>query len=163
MRRVRSAKRAPRLNPWIPGTLLAGIGLFVGLVQSDVLSLEAKRYCEPAVFAPSCYDGDTCTAYLGGRREDVRLDGFDTPEINGNARCAREHHLGLQARDRLLAMIGAARERSFCHRSHEDYKRDRYGRVLAKLELDGRDVGPLMIEQGLAVPFPLGHRPNWCG
>ena len=59
-------------------------------------------------------------------------------------------------------MIGAAREREFCHERPGDYERDRYGRVLAVLKLDGRDVAGIMIDGGYAVPFPLGFAPNWC-
>jgi endonuclease YncB( thermonuclease family) len=59
-------------------------------------------------------------------------------------------------------MIGAAREREFCHQRAEAYERDRYGRVLAVLRLDGSDVADAMLETGLAVPFPLGFKPNWC-
>lgn len=40
--------------------------------------------------------------------------------------------------------------------------RDRYGRLLVTLWLDGRDVAGEMIAEGLAVPYDGGRRINWC-
>ena len=117
--------------------------------------------CEAARIA-SCYDGDTCAATIDGRFERVRLVGYDTPELDPRADCPQEHHQGLVARDRLRGMIGAARDRKFCAHEKDHFTRDDYGRILAILMLDGRDVAPIMIDAGLAVPLPLGVDPNWC-
>lgn len=39
-----------------------------------------------------------------------------------------------------------------------------YGRTVAHVVLDGRDVGQILIAQGIARPWPV-HRakPDWCG
>ena len=39
---------------------------------------------------------------------------------------------------------------------------DRYGRRLVRLSLDGRDVGAVLISEGLAVPYRGGRRIDWC-
>ena len=92
----------------------------------------------------------------------MRLVGFDTPEINHNAHCQKEQRLGLAARDRLRVLIAHAEERTFCP-DGSSFERDRYGRVLAILRLDGRDVASDMIEEGHAVPYSGGLKHhNWC-
>ncbi len=101
-----------------------------------------------------CYDGDTCDAMIGGREERVRLLGFDTPEIKDQWRC----DLALRARERLRQLIAAAGDRRFCPEG-----RDRYGRVLATLLLDGEDVAERMIDGGFARPYDGSHRSYWCG
>lgn len=39
--------------------------------------------------------------------------------------------------------------------------KDRYGRTLATIEVNGRDVGKIMIAEGLARPW-TGKRRSWC-
>ncbi|PAP96113.1 thermonuclease family protein [Mesorhizobium wenxiniae] len=39
--------------------------------------------------------------------------------------------------------------------------KDRYGRTLATIEVDGRDVGDILIGEGLARPW-TGKRRPWC-
>lgn len=103
------------------------------------------------------YDGDTVVLQLDGAKERVRLLGFDTPEIGERARCPAEQAAAKRARDRLRALVRAAGELRFCFEG-----RDRYERPLAVLLLDGRDVGPLLIGEGLARPYAGGARAGWC-
>lgn len=106
----------------------------------------------------SCYDGDTCRAWLDGGEVRVRLVGFDTPELGNGARCAGEQQLALRARERLRQLVAAADERRLCPQGY-----DRYDRLLARLLLDGRDVAATMIGEGLARPYAGGARAGWCG
>ncbi len=39
--------------------------------------------------------------------------------------------------------------------------KDRYGRTLATVSVDGQDVGEILIAEGLARPW-TGHRQPWC-
>jgi len=158
--RRRRRSSGPRLNPYIPGAVFVGFMLMVGIAEG-FLGKSAPAFCQTASIA-DCYDGDTCKAFVGGRVERVRLIGFDTPELAPRARCRAEHALGIEARNQLNAMIRAGGDRIFCTDGRE-WPRDSYGRLLAVLLIDGRDVGPIMLDRGLAVPYPLGHSPNWCG
>ena len=99
----------------------------------------------PAPAAPvwrvvSVHDGDTLRAIDQGKTErKVRLVGIDAPEI-GQA-------FGTKARDGLTAMVkGRSVE------VHADSE-DRYGRTLARLVIEGRDIKLAMVADGLAWHF----------
>lgn len=99
-------------------------------------------------------DGDT----VFWRGERVRLQGFDTPEIFSPG-CAAELQKGQAARRTLEGMITNARTAGFIMSP----ERDRYGRSLAVLMLDGADVGTRLVGAGLARPYHAGRRSSWCG
>lgn len=108
-----------------------------------------------------CYDGDTCRGdvHLGLDAalldQPLRLVGFDTPEIRGD--CEQERKRAIFARDRLLELVRDAEEvRGLL------YGRDRYGRVLTRLMVDGTDVGDVLIGESLARPYAGGRREGWC-
>jgi len=120
------------------------------------------RICREARIA-GCYDGDTCKAFVAGPVERVRLVGFDTPELAPRSECRKEHDLGIVARDRLNSMIRSARDKQFCSDKPDEFSRDDYGRILAVLLLDGRDVAATLIDEGLAVPYAGGRKlHDWC-
>lgn len=41
--------------------------------------------------------------------------------------------------------------------------RDRYGRTLARVAIDGRDLVELLVGVGLARPYHGERRLGWCG
>lgn len=94
-------------------------------------------------------DGDT----LRCQAERIRLIGIDAPETE-QAKCASERARGLAAKDRLRELLapGFTVERDGV---------DRYGRTLATVRVNGRDVGAVMVAEGLARPYAGGRRP-WC-
>lgn len=98
-------------------------------------------------------DGDTF--WFDG--EKIRILDIDTPELS-SARCADEERLGEAAKARLRALLNAgtvtleARGRD----------RDRYGRLLRTVHVDGTPVGRTLIREGLARPYGGGRR-SWCG
>lgn len=95
-------------------------------------------------------DGDTL--WLAG--EKIRLDGIDAPEVEG--RCQAERTLARRATLALSSLLAG---------KAIDLRRtgtDRYGRTLAKVLADGRDVGEQMLREGLARPW-TGRRESWCG
>lgn len=96
-------------------------------------------------------DGDTIT--LEGER--IRLMGFDAPETY-RAQCASEFERGQAAKKRLTELLAgrALDVRRCCH--------DRYGRTLAHVLVDGRDVAEVMIGEGLARSYNGGRRNGWC-
>jgi len=86
----------------------------------------------------------------------ARLTGFDTPEIF-SPKCFSERYLGLRATYALRGEIWAARRISV---STGD--RDRYGRVLTQMTVDGVPVGRRLIARGLARSYSGGLRSSWC-
>lgn len=85
----------------------------------------------------SVHDGDTLRCLdADNRQRKVRLHGIDAPEI-GQA-------FGSRSREQ-LASLAMGRETVVDHRGE-----DRYGRTLARLEVDGRDVNREMVAAGMA-------------
>lgn len=116
-------------------------------------------------------DGDTIRLNNG---TPVRLIGFNTPE-KYDPMCSNEAKLGNRASERLRELVGQANSTNVslvacsCKPGTAGTKICNYGRSCGKLEVDGRDVGQILISEGLAVPFVCGAtgcpptpRP-WCG
>tara|TARA_R110002020_G_scaffold161283_7_gene346250 strand:- start:3810 stop:4238 length:429 start_codon:yes stop_codon:yes gene_type:complete len=97
-------------------------------------------------------DGDTI--WLEGRN--LRLESFDTPEPHNDI-CGGETEVALahRASSRLRELLS---ENSFTVETHSQ---DRYGRTLATIRIGGRDVGDILIAEGLARRWPNG-REFWC-
>lgn len=98
-------------------------------------------------------DGDTVEQ--AGER--WRLLDIDAPEI-GSAKCASERQSGLAAAARLIDLLkgAAARIEPATRR-----KRDKYGRRLGRLLINGKDWADIAVTEGLAVRWE-GYRHTWC-
>lgn len=107
----------------------------------------------PPFMPIAAIDGDTLA--IGDRR--VRLMGFDAPEARG-AKCPAERLLAAAAKLRMrMALASPERVRLVL-----SGRRDRYGRELGRLLIDGEDVAAIMIREGLAHPYSGGRRQGWC-
>lgn len=103
-------------------------------------------------------DGDTVDLHCAGDGTvRARLVGFDTPEVFSPG-CASELARGSAATRALEQKINASSEVRVAFRGT-----DHYGRRLARLSLDGRDVAGSMIAEGLARSYDGGARRSWCG
>jgi len=106
-----------------------------------------------ALVAPRVIDGDTLEA--GGVR--YRVLDVDAPEIHG-AKCVDERAAGLAAKravERWVARAGSI--------TAEGSRLDRYGRTLARVRIDGEDLGERLVREGLARRWkPPAPRPQWC-
>lgn len=116
----------------------------LGLLASAALAV-----CAPGPRSHCVHDGDT--VWLSG--EKIRIADIDAPELNG--RCPHEAALARQARARLVSLFNSGpitvrRE-----------GRDRYGRTLAVVLVNGRSVGAMLVRQGLARRW-TGRREPWC-
>ena len=90
------------------------------------------------------YDGDTYT-FHGGLK--VRVRNIDTPEMDAVSPFQRD--VALHARNYARKMLREAGEIRL-----EDVKgRDKYGRLLARVVVDGKDVGSYLLRKGLARPW----------
>ncbi len=99
-------------------------------------------------------DGDT----IRWNGEKVRLVGFNTPEIS-EPQCAAEATKGKKAKLRLQQLLNSGSV-SFSATAERD--RDRYGRLLREVRVDGRDVAEVLISEGLAEPYSGGQKRDWC-
>jgi micrococcal nuclease len=106
--------------------------------------------------ASSCraLDGDTFVC----RGERIRLQNVDAPELH--ARCDAELEAARAARAFAQAALDGAREIKI---EVGRRARDRYGRTLAQILVDGRDLGELLLGVGLARPYHGERRRGWCG
>jgi endonuclease YncB( thermonuclease family) len=116
-------------------------------------------------------DGDTIRVYQ--KQPNVRLVGFNAPETR-RAVCDAERELGAKATRRVRDLIGdGSLDFEFvacsCPPGTEGTPACNYGRRCGTLKANGRDVGAILIAEGLAVPFHCGEtrcpktpRP-WCG
>ena len=92
-------------------------------------------------------DGDTVTIFANGKKERVRLIGIDAPELG-------QRPWGRRASRHLKEIIDGSGNTVTVELDVE--KRDKYGRVLAYLWTDDRELINLrMIEDGYAVLFTI--------
>jgi endonuclease YncB( thermonuclease family) len=113
-------------------------------------------------------DGDTIRA--SGRT--FRLVGFDTPETGSRARCESERTLGAAASRRLRQLVAGGgldleQVACACKPGTEGMLVCNHGRACGVLTVHGRDVGAILIEEGLARPFhceatSCPPRESWC-
>ena len=100
------------------------------------------------------WDGDTFTVHdRTGRRERIRIENIDAPEIGGA--CAAERVAALQAKDELATQVSGHRIELVCG------KLDRYGCQFSRVAVGTRDVGETLIEHGLARRWDSWRKP-WC-
>lgn len=93
-------------------------------------------------------DGDTVHVRSpgGGKPVSIRLDGIDAPEI-----CQA---FGPASRDALMRRVLGKRVKVYGKR-HDDY-----GRLLARIELNGEDTGQWMVAHGLAWSYRFRSGPG---
>jgi endonuclease YncB( thermonuclease family) len=113
-------------------------------------------------------DGDTVR--LDGAV--YRLSGFDTPESGDKAWCDDERRHAEQATSRLRELIAGGDARLVriacsCPSGQKGTRHCNYGRLCGSLMVGGRDVGQILIGEGLAHPYVCGttscpKRRPWC-
>ncbi len=141
--------------------LVFGIGLIVmpslpsarGEPTGEEKSVSVRERAQSGRFR--VIDGDT----LEDLRSDItyRVVNIDTPETGSRARCEAERELGNRATRQARALIGAATDLEL----RPTGRIDRYGRTIAFVVIDGRDLGETLIAEGLARPW-RGRREPWC-
>lgn len=101
-------------------------------------------------------DGDTID--VNGER--IRIANIDAPEIRG-AKCDAEKRLGIVAKHRLEQLVQAGRLEIIPGDPKNGRVRDRHGRTLATIRIDGDDVGEILIRDSIAREWS-GRREPWC-
>lgn len=110
------------------------------------------------------HDGDTIKVDIPsegtffGKEMPVRLYGIDTPEMASQNPCEKEK--AILARDELNRILTKAAQINL-----NDVQKDKYFRLLAKVEADGIDLSYYLLSHGLAVRY-FGDKKqqyDWCG
>ena len=108
------------------------------------------RQCYSAGAADCVLDGDTIR--VGGQLVDIA--GIQAPEITGAA-CREERSRGIKAAVRLADLLNSGEV------AVSSPVRDRFGRTVRAVEVNGRDVAGRMIAASVARKAS-GHKQNWC-
>lgn len=142
---------------WITAALAAVLVGAVALLQP---SSGDRTTLAPTSFSICRADRDTNCVVDGDTfrvgRERVRIERIDTPEIRPS-RCAREARLGAQATERLRQLLSAGPITLIKNKRD----RDRNGRLLRSVAVNGRDVGATLVSEGLAREY-RGRKEAWC-
>jgi endonuclease YncB( thermonuclease family) len=149
------------------GVWIDAYGLSIPTSDRLVCVTQAGRAVSVSRF--NVVDGDTVRV----RGETFRLLGFNTPETGDQARCSAERDLAFRATSRLRSLIGGAASAELipmqcaCPPGTHGTSACNYGRSCAILQADGRDVGSILIAEGLARPYSCGptscpRRHQWC-
>lgn len=109
------------------------------------------------------YDADTITFSIPGvhpligQKISVRVHGIDTPEKKGKGACEKE-----------VARIAQALVESLMKNakviSLSNVGRDKYFRILADVEFDGKNLKEILLKNNLAYPYfgATKEKRNWC-
>jgi endonuclease YncB( thermonuclease family) len=140
----------------------------LALVAALVFMPAAAEQIDPADIR--VIDGDTIQVF--GMEPNVRLVGFDAPET-WQPDCPGERELGIRTTARLRELVRGGHltfeyVRCSCAHSKIGTHWCNWGRDCGTLRSNGRDVGDILITEGLAVPFICGatscpKKPHpWC-
>ena len=132
--------------------------LFLG-----VFSVQAAPEYGTAIVSKviSVYDGDTFRVDIDslppivGKNIPIRLNGVDTPEIQG--KCQQEKDLALEARDFVRNKLANAKEIKLTK-----LQRGKYFRVVADVMIDGVSLETELLENKLAYKYTGGKKSSWC-
>lgn len=102
---------------------------------------------------PVVIDGDT----LRDGEERFRVENIDAPERGARAECLDERALAEAARAYLVEWVARARRVE----ARPVGRRDRYGRILARIDIDGVDLGERLMARGLAQRW-RGRKADFC-
>ena len=109
----------------------------------------------------SVYDGDTFRVDIDsfppivGKNIPIRLNGVDTPEIQG--KCQYEKDLAIKARDFVRNKLANAKEIKLTN-----LQRGKYFRVVANVVIDGVSLEQELLENELAYKYSGGSKSSWC-
>lgn len=161
----RRQSRGPGFAPWIVIVLFAGVAIGGRYLTGPDAALSSVSHpsgvevqaqftlCARRFQANCVVDGDTIR-YRGRR---IRVADIDAPEIH-DPRCASELALGRRATARLYALVNDG-PFEIASAGHRDT--DRYGRDLRVLMRNGRSLGAMLVDEGLARRWD-GARHPWC-
>ena len=137
--------------------------LLIFIFFLGVFSVQAATEYGTAIVSKviSVYDGDTFRVDIDslppivGKNIRIRLNGVDTPEIQG--KCQYERDLALKARDFVRNKLANAKEIKLAK-----IQRGKYFRVVADVMVDGVSLENELLENKLAYKYTGGKKSSWC-
>ena len=123
---------------------LAAVVALLASNPGDELTVHAAVHGKKAV-VDHVADGDTIAVRIGGREEDIRFIGIDTPEVYFGVECG-----GPEASASMKRMLKPGDHVNLVRDRTQD-NRDYYGRLLRYVELNGRDLGRKQLRKGWAA------------
>ena len=136
--------------------------LFLSLLIGVFSAQAASEYGTVTVSKViSVYDGDTFRVDIDslpsivGKNIPIRLNGVDTPEIQG--KCQYEKDLALKARDFVRTKLANAKEIKLTK-----LQRGKYFRVVAAVMIDGVSLEQELLDNELAYKYTGGKKSSWC-
>lgn len=87
----------------------------------------------------------------------VRLNNIDSPEKGHRAECQSEQELSAKATEFTKAKVKESKKQEVII-----YKLEKYGRLLADVVLDGKNLSKMLIDNKLARPYYGGKKESWC-
>ena len=130
------------------------LGAFVVQAATEYGSVKVSKVI-------SVYDGDTFRVNIGslppivGKNIPIRLEGVDTPEIQG--KCQYEKDLAIKARDFVRSKLDNAKEIML-----NNLQRGKYFRIVADVTVDGVSLEKELLENELAYKYSGGKKSSWC-
>ena len=164
----RNSRKSPRkTGGWLKFAPLWGAAVLIGTAAGAGWIGGPKIVSPGSSFSPifshfgSCYIGggrncvvDGDTFWMNGVK--IRIANIDAPETHP-PRCARERELGFRATRRLRELLNSGRVML----TSIDRDEDVYGRKLRNVQVNGSDVGSVLVGEGLAHWYVRGKLP-WC-
>lgn len=83
--------------------------------------------------------------------ETIRLLGVDTPEIHGVKKNTKEYKEGIRSKEFVESILTG---KTFFVETHKD-KKEKYGRWLANILVDGKDLARMLLDSGLAKEYKI--------
>lgn len=141
------------------GLVAACLAVFVltvalGLAGPHLQQASGRFTSGEAATVVRVIDGDTFELATGER---VRILNIDTAEMPPRADCAREAQLAVEAKNRLVTLLNEG-DVELIRRGRNE---DQYGRLLRLVRSAERDVGEVLVQEGLAQRW-RGHKAEWC-
>ena len=169
---IADSKSSWRGSRYLSGFIVLGalIGFFAVQAWPKLKPELIKSATTAASLSVRVIDGDTISLEDG--KPNVRLVGFNAPETGSRTRCEAERQKGEVAKKRLRELVSNGRSdfqqvACSCPPGTEGTNACNFGRC-GVLQVNGADVGSMLINEGLAVRFVCGAtscptlpRP-WC-
>ena len=158
----RRAQRRRMVLPVIVVALVAALSLWAGGIfgspgrPASVTATTSKGLvfglCNEGGLTNCVASGDSF--YLGGKT--VRIAGIEAPQLYGAA-CPKEAELGRTAAVKLQTLLNSGE----LELTKVPQDLDRFGLLLRNVSVDGKRVGPAMVDAGLARDIGNLTR-SWC-